>query len=196
MSLRTIKERAKVLSVENDLRGLGNLVNERPPQYELHLKICDQKEDAVKQLAAIRGFHADPQSHGHILGTREQIPHHEQAVWHFFMAVEMLQHDLISSAEIHLVNPMEKLLLNEKTPHPRRSHQDTGSALLMDASVALFMLKAGHWRSQFSEQDIIQEIKSKGHSYLALERATISLLVQDFKTSTQSQKTGELRNAR
>lgn len=195
MSLRAIKDRTQSIDVENDLRGLGSLVKDRPPQYELHVKICEGKEADVAELAKMRGFHTAPglvESH---LATSETVKTHEQAVWHFFLVAELFHHKLVSHAKVRLSQPIEEALTHKMNRKFNIRPYDPTHAISFDASVALHMMRAGYWKNHFSEEGIRKDVSEKGFSDIQLDRAKLEELQSEIISANKDAKEGH-RNAR
>jgi hypothetical protein len=195
MSLRPIRERVKTVNVDGDLRGLSSIVRDHPPQYELHIHIHPEKEADVRSLASKRRFHAATSGVGFYLTTPESIAPHEQAVWHFFLVCELMQHNLISSAEVHMVQPTEEILMHKMNrKHIKRAYVPT-HVVSFDASVALYMMMAGYWKNHFSEEVIKKEVQKNGYSTIHLDRATLAILHNEILTANRKVEKEGFRNA-
>jgi hypothetical protein len=195
MSLRPIKERKETVPVENDLRGLGSIVRDRPPQYELHIQILAGKEHEVKTLASKRGFRASPAGLGLILATPESVSSHEQAVWHFFLVSELFQNGLVSRAEVRIVHPTEALLTNGKDRKHLMRDYSGSQVVSFDSSIALYMMGAGYWKSHFSEEVIKKDVQEKGYSTINISPSTLAQLHHEIITIHKREEKEGIRNA-
>lgn len=197
MSLRAIKERTNSISVEKDLRGLGSIVRDRPPQYELHVKIVEGKEPELRALALKRGFHEGTRALDVVFFvTPEAVSAHEQAVWHFFLVTEFFKQNLVYQTAIRLVQPIETILTHgmDRRAHLRR--YDPFETVSFDASVALQMMRAGYWKTHFSEERIRKDVHEKGFSAIYMDSDKLFILHNEIVAANSIDEKKGHKNAK
>lgn len=152
MELRSIKKREKETIVENDLRGLGSYVSEQPPHYELecHLPEHDKSRHAavIESIIKKHGMRCENLTTHWKVTVPGNLPFHEQAIWHFFLAADISAHIPSSTIYVKKIVPIEDMLRPDHFTSQRLKNQDNHthllrSGLFVDPSIVHFVNQTG-----------------------------------------------------
>lgn len=134
-----------------------NLEKKFVPFYELHAAVVDGCMDDLRELATLRGLLClrETSPTELVLSTPKGIDSNEQAVWHFLLAGELMESELVKKAEI--------LLIRESNSGKIQPRALFNQGLVLDSSVILFFLQAGFWSEYFDQAALHVECQKRLH---------------------------------